>query len=81
MPVHNCPLVLPYPHRMEALDNTHEFLGEVAGAKFRYWVLKMDNQLMIHISHINDNTFNDLAVSMPGGQATTSILGKLSYVQ
>lgn len=61
--------------RMEALNNTHEFLGEVAGAKFRYWVLKLDKQLLIHISHSNDNPFTDLAVSMPGGQATTTILG------
>lgn len=65
---------------MESLENTYEFLGEVAGTKFKYWVLKLDNQLLIHISHSNDNPFNDLAVSMPGGQATTSILGKMDVV-
>lgn len=60
---------------MEVVENTHEFLGEVAGTQFKYWVLRMENQLMIHISEANNNHFNDLAVSMPGGQPTTSILG------
>lgn len=65
---------------MQLVENTHEFLGEVAGTTFKYWVLRMENQLMIHISEQNNNHFNDLAVSMPGGQPTTSILGKLTLL-
>lgn len=65
---------------MESLDITNEFQGEVAGAKFRYWVLKLENQLMIHISPSTDSPFDDLAVSMPGGQAKTTILGKLNLL-
>ena len=66
---------------MEAVENTYEFLGEIAGVNYKYWVLRLDNQLLIHISQSNENPLDDLSVAMPGGQIATTIIGKCLIAQ
>lgn len=58
------------------MDITHEFIADVGTSKFKYWVLRLENQLLIHISETDHSPFDELAVSMPGGQASTTILGE-----
>lgn len=54
----------------------HLFSGDISEVKYNFRVLKMNQSVLIHIGHSENETFDEMAMALPTADAvSTTILG------